>query len=93
MLLTKNSRRYKNCNLTSRLCRFERKKARAKKRIKDIARDLIKLYAQRKSQAGYAYPVDTVWQREFEASFQYEDTVDQVRATAEVKYDMELRPK
>ncbi len=69
---------------------WERKKARAKKRIKDIARDLIKLYAQRKSQAGYAYPGDTVWQREFEASFQYEDTVDQARATAEVKYDMEL---
>ena len=69
---------------------WERKKARAKKRIKDIARDLIKLYAQRKSQAGYAYPVDTVWQKEFEASFQYEDTVDQARATAEVKHDMEL---
>lgn len=69
---------------------WERKKARAKKRIKDIARDLIKLYAQRKSQPGYAYPADTVWQKEFEASFQYEDTVDQARATAEVKHDMEL---
>lgn len=69
---------------------WERKKARAKKRIKDIARDLIKLYAQRKSQPGYAYPTDTVWQKEFEASFQYEDTVDQARATSEVKHDMEL---
>lgn len=68
---------------------WERKKARAKKRIKDIARDLIKLYAQRKSQPGYAYPADTVWQKEFEASFQYEDTVDQARATSEVKFDME----
>ena len=68
---------------------WERKKARAKKRIKDIARDLIKLYALRKSQPGFAYPADTVWQKEFEASFQYEDTVDQARATSEVKYDME----
>ncbi|MBU3678339.1 MAG: transcription-repair coupling factor [Candidatus Kapabacteria bacterium] len=68
---------------------WERKKARAKKRIKDIARDLIKLYAARKSQAGFAYPVDSIWQNEFEASFQYEDTPDQARATAEVKFDME----
>ncbi|MBU3742279.1 MAG: DEAD/DEAH box helicase, partial [Candidatus Kapabacteria bacterium] len=68
---------------------WERRKAKAKKRIKDIARDLIKLYAQRKSQAGYAYPADTVWQKEFEAAFQYEDTPDQARATAEVKIDME----
>lgn len=68
---------------------WERKKSRAKKRIKDIARDLIKLYAQRKSQPGFAFPSDTVWQKEFEASFQYEDTPDQARATAEIKVDME----
>lgn len=68
---------------------WERRKAKAKKRIKDIARDLIKLYAQRKSQAGFAYPADTVWQKEFEAAFQYEDTPDQARATSEVKFDME----
>lgn len=68
---------------------WERRKARAKKRIKDIARDLIKLYAQRKSQPGFSFPIDTVWQKEFEASFQYEDTPDQARATAEVKVDME----
>jgi transcription-repair coupling factor (superfamily II helicase) len=68
---------------------WEKKKARAKKRIKDIARDLIKLYAQRKSQPGYAFPEDTVWQKEFEASFQYEDTPDQAKATGEVKFDME----
>ncbi|RPI67358.1 MAG: transcription-repair coupling factor, partial [Ignavibacteriae bacterium] len=68
---------------------WERKKSRAKKRIKDIARDLIKLYAQRKSQPGFAFPIDSVWQKEFEASFQYEDTPDQARATAEVKIDME----
>lgn len=68
---------------------WERRKAKAKKRIKDIARDLIKLYAQRKSQTGFSYPIDTVWQKEFEAAFQYEDTPDQARATAEVKVDME----
>ena len=68
---------------------WERKKSKAKKRIKDIARDLIKLYAQRKSQPGFAYPEDTVWQKEFEASFQYEDTPDQAKATSEVKFDME----
>lgn len=68
---------------------WERKKARAKKKIKDIARDLIKIYAKRKSQPGYAYPADTIWQKEFEASFQYEDTADQAKATSEVKADME----
>jgi len=68
---------------------WERKKAKAKKRIKDIARDLIKLYAQRKSQPGFGFPPDTLWQKELEASFQYEDTPDQARATSEVKYDME----
>ncbi|MBU3699995.1 MAG: transcription-repair coupling factor [Candidatus Kapabacteria bacterium] len=68
---------------------WERKKARAKSRIKDIARDLIKLYAARKAQPGFAYPADSVWQNEFEASFQYEDTPDQARATSEVKFDME----
>jgi transcription-repair coupling factor (superfamily II helicase) len=68
---------------------WEKKKARAKKRIKDIARDLIKLYAQRKSQPGFAFSEDTVWQKEFEASFQYEDTPDQAKATSEVKFDME----
>ncbi|MFM8179375.1 MAG: DEAD/DEAH box helicase, partial [Candidatus Kapaibacterium sp.] len=69
---------------------WERKKARTKKKVKDIARDLIKLYAQRKSLRGYAYPADTIWQKEFEASFMYEDTPDQARATAEVKADMEV---
>ncbi len=68
---------------------WDRKKQRAKSRIKDIARDLIKLYAQRKSLPGFAFPPDTVWQKEFEAAFQYEDTPDQARTTAEVKTDME----
>lgn len=68
---------------------WERKKERTKKRLKDIARDLIKLYAQRKAQPGYAFPLDTLWQKELEASFMYEDTPDQARSTAEVKADME----
>jgi len=68
---------------------WNRKKARTKKRLKDIARDLIKLYAKRKSEKGYAYPEDSLWQKEFEASFIYEDTPDQARATAELKVDME----
>jgi transcription-repair coupling factor (superfamily II helicase) len=66
-----------------------RKKARTKKKIKDIARDLIKLYAKRKMQKGFPYPQDTDWQKEFEASFLYEDTPDQATATEQVKEDME----
>ncbi len=66
-----------------------RKKDRTKRRIKDIARDLITLYAKRKMQKGFAFPQDGHWQKEFEASFIYEDTIDQARATAEVKRDME----
>jgi len=68
---------------------WERAKARAKKRVKDIARELIRLYAMRRAQPGYAFPTDTPWQRELEASFMYEDTPDQASATADVKGDME----
>lgn len=68
---------------------WERKKARTKSRLKDIARDLIKIYAQRKNQIGYSFPADSTWQREFEAAFMYEDTPDQRRASTEVKQDME----
>jgi transcription-repair coupling factor (superfamily II helicase) len=64
-------------------------KARAKKRIKDIARDLIRLYARRKQSTGFAFAPDTTWQKELEASFLYEDTFDQARTTLEVKADME----
>ncbi|MFH1050654.1 MAG: transcription-repair coupling factor [bacterium] len=66
-----------------------RKKDRAKKRLKDIARDLIKLYAERKLSKGYSYPDDTTWQKEFEASFIYEDTPDQAQTTSEVKNDLQ----
>ncbi len=68
---------------------WEKLKARTKKKLKDIARDLIKLYAQRKSTPGYAFNPDTHWQKEMEAAFMYEDTPDQAKATSEVKADME----
>lgn len=68
---------------------WNRKKDRTKKKLKDIARDLIKIYAQRKSQPGFAFPFDTIWQKEFEASFMYDDTIDQAKTTQEVKKDME----
>ena len=64
-------------------------KSRTKKRVKDIARELIKLYAQRKAANGFAYTPDTYMQHELEASFIYEDTPDQVKTTADVKTDME----
>ena len=68
---------------------WERMKERTKKKIKDIARDLIKLYAARRRQRGFAYSPDSYMQHELEASFMYEDTPDQLRATNEVKADME----
>lgn len=67
---------------------WERKKARTKKHVKDIARDLIHLYAKRRAANGHAFPRDTVWQQEMEASFQYEDTPDQSTAIDLVKKDM-----
>ncbi|MDX1430733.1 MAG: CarD family transcriptional regulator, partial [Rhodothermales bacterium] len=68
---------------------WEKTKSRTKKRVKDIARDLIKIYARRLATPGYAYPEDTLWQREMEASFQYEDTPDQASAADAVKDDMQ----
>ncbi len=68
---------------------WDKLKKNTKKKVKDIARDLIKLYAKRKSQTGNAFYPDTYLQTELEASFIYEDTPDQVKATADVKKDME----
>ena len=68
---------------------WERLKEKTKKKIKDIARDLIKLYAARRREKGFAYSPDGYMQHELEASFMYEDTPDQLRATNEVKADME----
>ena len=68
---------------------WERVKAKTKSKIKDIARDLIKLYAERQQEKGFAYSKDTYLQTELEASFMYEDTPDQVKATRDVKADMQ----
>ena len=68
---------------------WERLKERTKKHIKDIARDLIKLYAKRRREKGFAFSPDTYLQHELEASFLYEDTPDQLKATQDVKADME----
>ena len=68
---------------------WERLKERTKNHIKDIARDLIKLYAKRRREKGFAFSHDTYLQHELEASFLYEDTPDQLKATQDVKADME----
>jgi len=68
---------------------WENLKNKTKSRIKDIARDLIKLYAKRKAQKGFAFTPDSYLQTELEASFIYEDTPDQAKATEDVKRDME----
>lgn len=66
-------------------------KQKTKKKVKDIAKELIELYAQRKAQKGFAFSPDTYLQTELEASFLFEDTPDQVKATREVKKDMEAQ--
>ncbi|MBS1629434.1 MAG: transcription-repair coupling factor [Bacteroidetes bacterium] len=68
---------------------WEKLKNKTKKQVKDIAADLIKLYAKRKASKGFAHLPDTYLQTELEASFLYEDTPDQAKATADVKRDME----
>ncbi len=68
---------------------WERTKYKVGKHVKDIAKDLIKLYAARQEAKGYAFPVDTPWQNEFESDFEYELTVDQRRCIEEMKKDME----
>ena len=68
---------------------WERMKERTKNKLKDIARDLIKLYAARKREKGFAFSADSYLQHELEASFLYEDTPDQLKTTNEVKGDME----
>ncbi len=68
---------------------WEKLKDRTKKKIKDIARDLISLYSRRREEKGFAFSADSFMQHELEASFAYEDTPDQLRVTGEVKADME----
>jgi transcription-repair coupling factor (superfamily II helicase) len=69
---------------------WEKVKARTKRRVKDIARELILLYAKRRASRGFAFSSDTHWQKELEASFMYDDTPDQADATTAVKADMQL---
>ena len=68
---------------------WQKTKAKARKAAKDMAADLIKLYAARKRQEGFAFGADTPWQREFEDNFPYPETDDQLRCIAEIKGDME----
>ena len=68
---------------------WERQKAKAKKAVQDLARDLIALYAQRQRQPGYAFSPDSPWMRDFEEEFSYTETEDQLRCIAEIKHDME----
>ena len=68
---------------------WARAKAKVKESVQDMAQGLLELYAQREKIQGYAFSPDTVWQREFEDSFQYEETPDQLRAIREIKRDME----
>lgn len=68
---------------------WESKKAKVKKKVKDIAKELIDLYAKRKSAPGYAFQEDSFLQAELESSFLYEDTPDQAKATEDVKRDMQ----
>jgi len=68
---------------------WDRLKERTKAKIKDIARDLIRLYAKRRHEKGFSYSIDSFMQHELEASFLYEDTPDQLKATQDVKADME----
>jgi transcription-repair coupling factor (superfamily II helicase) len=66
-----------------------RTKQRVKKAVTDLAKELLEIYAARAAAPGFAYPEDTPWQQELEASFPYEETLDQLRATTEMKVDME----
>ena len=68
---------------------WEKLKTQTKSKVKDIARDLIKLYAERRQAKGFAFSADTYMQNELEASFIYEDTPDQLKTTQAVKEDME----
>src|SRR5437899_1257269 len=65
------------------------RKTRAKRAIRDMAQELLNLYAQRKIASGYAFSTDTEWQKEFEEAFPYDETPDQLTAIADIKKDME----
>lgn len=68
---------------------FEREKEKVRKSVRKLAINLVELYAKREKQRGFKYAEDTVWQKEFEDAFEYEETPDQLKAIAEIKGDME----
>ena len=68
---------------------WQKAKARVRSAVKDIAKDLIKLYAQRMEAKGFAFSPDTEWQRDFEAHFEFDETEDQLRCIEEIKNDMQ----
>ncbi len=68
---------------------WQQKKARVRAAVKDIAKELIQLYAQRMKEKGFAFPEDGEWQRDFEARFEFDETEDQLRCVSEIKDDME----
>lgn len=68
---------------------WQKAKAKVRRAVKDIAKDLIKLYAERMETKGHAFPQDNEWQRDFESHFEFEETEDQLRCIEEIKSDME----
>lgn len=68
---------------------FAKEKEKVKKSVRKLAVNLVELYAKREKQRGYQYSTDTIWQKEFEDNFEYEETADQLKAIAEIKQDME----
>ena len=68
---------------------FEREKEKVRKSVRKLAINLVELYAKREKQRGFVYSSDTVWQKEFEDAFEYEETADQLKAIADIKKDME----
>ena len=69
---------------------WQKTTARVRAAVKDMAKELIRLYAQRMQAKGHAFSPDTEWQRDFEAHFEFEETEDQLRCIKEIKHDMEL---
>ena len=69
---------------------WENRKKRVRKSVEELAERLIRIYARRKAAKGYAFPKDGEWQTEFEASFPYQETIDQLTCIEEIKKDMEL---
>lgn len=68
---------------------FEREKSKVRSSVRKLAVNLLELYAKREKQRGYKYSEDTVWQKEFEDAFEYDETVDQLKTIDEIKHDME----